>query len=239
MLTDPAADAVLGESRSRVFDLLRSAGRQLGVQEIAQRTGLHPNTARFHLDGLVDAGMAERATARGGQPGRPRVVYQAKPAASGAGRRSYRLLAEILTTLVADHVPGPQRAATEAGRAWGGYLTERPAPSEHLDTTQAVERLTGVLAEIGFDPELESADLRTDETGARIRLRRCPFREVAERHQDVVCALHLGLMHGALAELRTPVTTDRLDPFVEPDLCIAHLAIPGGPSTSEHRYGRS
>jgi predicted ArsR family transcriptional regulator len=36
--------------------------------------------------------------------------------------------------------------------------------------------------------------------------------------------VHLGLMQGALTAMRAPVTVDRLDPFVEPDLCVAHLA---------------
>jgi hypothetical protein len=31
-------------------------------------------------------------------------------------------------------------------------------------------------------------------------------------------------MQGALTAMRAPVTVDRLDPFVEPDLCVAHLA---------------
>lgn len=222
-LADPAPAAALGESRARVLDLLRHADARLGVQEIAERAGLHPNTARFHLDALVEADLAERATEGGGQPGRPRTVYRARPAAAAAGRRSYRLLAEILTTLVAEHLPQPERIAAGAGRAWGGYLIERPAPFEHVDPGQAVERLVGVLAEIGFDPEVEKADRGRGESGTRVRLRHCPFREVAEHHRDVVCSLHLGLMQGALAELRTPVTAERLDPFVEPSLCIAHL----------------
>ncbi|MBS2965163.1 helix-turn-helix domain-containing protein [Actinocrinis puniceicyclus] len=232
-LADPAPAAALGESRSRVLDLLRSADGQLGVQEIAERAGLHPNTARFHLDALVEAGLAERASEGGGQPGRPRTIYRARPAAAAAGQRSYRLLAEILTTLVAEHLPQPQRSAAEAGRTWGGYLIDRPAPFEHVDTREAVERLVGVLAEMGFDPEVEKADQGTDENGGRVRLHHCPFREVAEHHRDVVCSLHLGLMQGALAELRTPVAADRLDPFVEPNLCIAHLSLPNQAHTSD------
>jgi hypothetical protein len=39
-----------------------------------------------------------------------------------------------------------------------------------------------------------------------------------------VCSLHLGLMQGALARMRAPVTADRLQPFAEPSLCIAYLA---------------
>jgi hypothetical protein len=31
-------------------------------------------------------------------------------------------------------------------------------------------------------------------------------------------------MQGVMAQLNGPVTVDRLDPFVEPDLCVARLA---------------
>jgi predicted ArsR family transcriptional regulator len=86
-------------------------------------------------------------------------------------------------------------------------------------SSEAVERLTATLAEIGFAPEAV-----TDGTQYQLRLRQCPFREVAENHQDVVCQLHLGLMQGALAQMRAPVTADRLQPFAEPGLCIAYLA---------------
>ncbi len=222
-----------------MLELLRAVDTPVGVQEIAERAGLHSNTARFHLDGLVEAGMVERYSESSGQPGRPRTVYRARPAAAAAGQRSYRLLAEMLTTLIAEQVPQPGRAATEAGRVWGGYLTKRPAPFERVDAADAVERLVGVLAEIGFDPEVEKADASAgadrpagkDTAGARVRLRHCPFREVAEHHRDVVCALHLGLMQGALAELRAPVAADRLDPFVEPSLCLAHLDMPRSKQT--------
>ncbi len=237
-LADPAPAVVaLGESRSRVLDLLRAADTPVGVQEIAERAELHPNTARFHLDGLVEAGMVERYSESSGQPGRPRTVYRARPAAAATGQRSYRLLAEMLTTLIAEHVPQPEAAATEAGRVWGGYLTQRPAPFDRVDAHEAVERLVGVLSEIGFDPASDTpppASGREEKTGLRVRLRHCPFREVAERHQDVVCALHLGLMQGTLGELRAPVSADRLEPFVEPSLCIAHLGTKAATRSGGH-----
>ena len=58
----------------------------------------------------------------------------------------------------------------------------------------------------------------------RVRLRHCPFLELAEPHRDLVCPLHLGLMQGALAELRAPITVTALIPFAEPTACLAHLA---------------
>jgi len=218
-LLTPDAGAPLGQSRAHVLDLLRAAGSPAGVRDIADQAGLHPNTARFHLDALVDAGLAARAPKERTTPGRPSMAYRAVAGGEPMGRRRYRLLAEMLTSLIAGMLPKPGEAAGEAGREWGRYLTEPPPPYQRLDAGEAVEKLTATLAEIGFAPEAV-----TDGTQYQLRLRQCPFREVAENHQDVVCQLHLGLMQGALAQMRAPVTADRLQPFAEPSLCIAYLA---------------
>jgi predicted ArsR family transcriptional regulator len=218
-LLAPDAGPPLGHSRARVLDLLRAAGSPLGVQDVAGRAGLHANTARFHLDALVDAGLAARAPLARSRPGRPSMAYRAVEGGGAAGRRRYRLLAEMLTSLIAGVLPEPGKAAAEAGREWGSYLTEQPPPYLRLGAGEAVERLTATLEEIGFAPEAVAEGTRYE-----LRLRQCPFREVAQNHQDVVCSLHLGLMQGALARMRAPVTADRLRPFAEPGLCIAYLA---------------
>jgi predicted ArsR family transcriptional regulator len=220
-LLTPEAGPALGQSRAHVLDLLRAAGSPAGVQEIAGRAGLHPNTARFHLDALVDAGLAARAPKERTTPGRPSIAYRAVEGGAPAGRRRYRLLAEMLTSLIAGVMPKPGQAAAEAGREWGRYLTEQPPPYQRLGAGEAIERLTATLEEVGFAPEAVAGG-----TQHQLRLRRCPFREVAENHQDVICQLHLGLMQGALAQMRAPVTADRLEPFAEPSLCIAHLTTP-------------
>ncbi|NES16006.1 MULTISPECIES: metalloregulator ArsR/SmtB family transcription factor [Micromonospora] len=217
-LNHPDPAPVLGESRSRVLEVLRAAGEPVAVHDVAERSGLHRNTARFHLDGLVDAGLVEREAEDRSVPGRPRIVYRALVSDVPAGQRNYRLLAEMLTSVVADTLPEPDRAAVTAGEAWGRYLVDRPAPSQRIDAAEAVRRLSTVLADAGFAPgPAEGA------TSPVIPLRHCPFREIAEQHREVVCSLHLGLMRGALAEMRAPLVADRLDPLVQPSLCLAHL----------------
>lgn len=73
----PEENLPLGRSRADVLDILRAADQPLGVREVAQGTGLHQNTARFHLEGLVEAGLAVRETEDRDTPGRPRVGYRA------------------------------------------------------------------------------------------------------------------------------------------------------------------
>jgi len=199
--TDAGTAPAMSESRARVLGALQDAASWLGVNEVAERLGLHPNTE-------------ERD-----QPGRPRALYSARPDADRVGKRSYRLLAEILAGYVAAETPEPGKAAAQAGRAWGSYLADRPPPFRRVDADAAIGQLTRTLDDIGFAPE-------PDGSGGtrRILLRHCPFRETAVEHREVVCSVHLGLMQGLLGELRAPVRVERLDPFVEPHLCIARLA---------------
>ncbi|MHB1595487.1 MAG: helix-turn-helix transcriptional regulator [Streptosporangiaceae bacterium] len=218
-LLAPEDVSPLGRSRADVLDMLRTAGGPLGVRDVAQRMGLHPNTARFHLEALVEAGLATREAEERETPGRPRIGYRAAPDGP-AGPRRYRLLAEMLTSLIAGTMPDPARGSEEAGREWGAYLTDQPPPYQRQTAAGAVDNLIGIMADLGFSPQAAPGP---DTGQVRVHLRQCPFREVAERHREVICSLHLGLMRGALDRMRAPVTADRLEPFVEPALCIATL----------------
>ena len=211
---------MLGGSRRRVLGALRDARRALDVQDVAQRVVLHPNTVRFHLDGLVEAGLVERKTEDRTRPGRPRTMYAAASVADDPiEQRGYRLLANMLTSYVATEVKDPVTAARRTGHEWGRYLAERPAPAHSLDPEEATDQVVRRLTDVGFAPETVVRDGRT-----QVLMRHCPFLETAQRHSNVVCSLHLGLMQGMLAETGAPVQTDRLEPFVEPSLCIAYLA---------------
>ena len=224
LIGEGGGQPALGESRLRVLTLLQDAGHPLGVADVAATTGLHTNTARFHLDGLVEAGLVERTTETREQPGRPRALYVARPGSARGGQRSYRLLAAILTDYLASHTARPAKEALQAGLRWGRQLAKPQGgtPSvrhRSVDAASATRQVVEMLHDVGFMPQA-----KTNGRKRQILLHHCPFREAAIEHQDVVCAVHLGLMQGMLAELDAPIVAERLDPFVEPSLCIAHLA---------------
>lgn len=212
--------------RADVLGILRAEDGPLGIREVATRTGLHPNTARFHLEALVNAGLASRSAQNRGTPGRPRMGYRAT-AGGPSPQRRYQLLAEMLTSMVSAVMPEPGRSAEEAGREWGAYLTEQPAPFQRPSAADAIGKLTAIMADLGFAP---TAEAEAGGTRYRFCLRHCPYREVALRHRDVICSLHLGLMRGTLARMRAPVTAESLEPFAEPGTCVATLSAAGLPS---------
>ncbi|BCM65589.1 ArsR family transcriptional regulator [Streptomyces sp. FBKL.4005] len=210
--------------RRDVLDVLRAAPAPLGVAEAAERMGLHPNTVRFHLDALVADGLVERRAEAPSGPGRPRTVYTVRPGMDRGGLRDYRLLARMLLSRWAAADPDEARAElTETGRAWGRFLVDPLPPDEPAAPERSVAGLLALLDGLGFAPRPEGGE---ESGGApqRIRLRHCPFLELAEERSALVCPLHLGLMQGALDRLGAPVTATALEPFAEPDSCVAHLA---------------
>ena len=213
------AGSHVGASRTRILRVLQASQQGLGVQELAEEVGPHVNTVRFHLNRLLADGLVRRHSQDRHEHGRPPLRFVAVPAGYHGERRSYRLLAEMLASFMAEPgVPNPRAAAIEVGQSWGHFLTKRPSPYRRADDAQSMKVLTSVLDEIGFASEL----VQTAE-GREVRLHHCPFLEVATDYRDVVCSLHLGLMQGVLAETRGPSTVDQLRPLVQPSLCVARV----------------
>src|SRR5262249_57054960 len=81
-----------GARRRQVLEVIYRSPAPLGASEIAGQVGVHPNTARFHLAALMAEGGIERMVEEPCGPGRPRVVYRARPgmARGGARRRPDR-----------------------------------------------------------------------------------------------------------------------------------------------------
>jgi predicted ArsR family transcriptional regulator len=202
-----------------IVAMLRASTQPMTVVDIAENLRVHPNTVRFHLDSLVDTGRVERLLGDSNGPGRPPVVYQMSRAMDRNGPTNYRLLATMLTAHLAASARNPAKMATDLGRTWGPSIVDVAGVRARSTKTQALSDMVDVLADLGFEPEPHRGTRTT-----QIRLRHCPFLDLVDEHADVVCSLHLGLMQGAFAALKAPVTAERLEPFVEPDLCVAHLA---------------
>ncbi|MFJ8091310.1 helix-turn-helix transcriptional regulator [Streptomyces griseofuscus] len=241
--------------RRAVLDVLRAAPAPLGVTETAERLGVHPNTVRFHLDALVAEGLVERRAEASTGPGRPRTVYTVRPGMDRGGARGYLLLARMLLSRWTSADPAEAREqAMGTGREWGRFLVDPLPPFERPTAQRSVTRLLALLADLGFEPEPaagaapESASgpapesapgavrasasepgpvAAGEDTPERIRLRHCPFLELAEEHGELICPFHLGLIQGALDRLDAPLTATRLEPFAEPDSCYAHLSAAG------------
>lgn len=189
--------------REAIVTALRETPDGLDTNAIAERVGLHPNTVRWHLGRLTDDNLVNSAPERRASPGRPSIVHRLTPEGKAVGRDEYRLLATMLTAAIASDPDGARRAYA-TGVEWG----------RHLSATDPGTDVASLLDREGFAAE---------QTGDRIEMRRCPFYALAEDAPQVVCTLHRGIIDGALEKLGSSRRVERLDAFVEPTLCIAHL----------------
>lgn len=205
--------AGISSRREQVLQALRASTEPLSLADVAARLGVHTNTVRFHVERLVDAGLVEQTRIEHRTAGRPPSYFRAIRTMDPTGPRSFRVLAEILVTAL----DGRSEEAAEAGRAWG-----RRTAREVAEADTPTERLVGMLDTLGFAPEVPP-----DGSG-RLELHHCPFLELTRDHRDIVCPIHLGLMQGALETWGADLTADRLDAFVEPDMCLARLGTRGG-----------
>lgn len=212
------------ESSGRRRDVLRAlkAGSgPMSIVAIAKVLDVHPNTVRFHLDTLVSDGRVEHVEPDRARPGRPPLMFRAIPQMDRGGPRHYRLLAEILTANLASG-RDPSGKAQAAGRMWGQQFKTSVPRRKKASVNESIDHLVEILDDFGFAPERRKAAGEH-----QIGLRHCPFLELAETRRKIVCPIHLGLMQGILESQDAPVAVDRLEAFVQPDLCLAHLTLQG------------
>ena len=213
----PPVDRRAGARRADILAVVRAAREGLGIRALAEATGLHENTVRFHLDRLVADGLLERRAGTSRGPGRPPLLFVARREQHGAGHDNYELLARVLATQVGA-AGDPTTVAREAGRAWGRDQAAVRDVIPPAAWDEALDELARVLDGAGFAPEVAEQP-----GGAEVRLHTCPFLRLAREDRAVPCAVHLGLMDGLLEGMGWDGAVERLEPFATPTLCVAHL----------------
>jgi predicted ArsR family transcriptional regulator len=220
--------AHLSAARAGILDLLIDQPEPCTVGTLSALTRQHPNTIREHLNALVDDRLAVRTGDPGQRRGRPAWLYGTPPeVGSGPGAWEYAGLASALAAHLARTSRQPRADAIEVGRMWGRELVRRSSGGDGLTSCAAVapsavaarREVVTVLDELGFAP---SPDARV----GVVKLRRCPLLEAAHQQPEVVCAVHLGIVRGALDELGAdPGRTERtaLQSFSELGACRLDL----------------
>ena len=206
-------------TRARILQVLRDAAELLTIAQVAERAGVHPNTVRFHLDSLLASGQVEQVRATPAGPGRPTILVRAVAAMDRSGPQHAETLAQLLLADIESR-PHPQEHAREAGRKWGRRIAERV----YADGAAPVTGLVDALDELEFAPERSVSTQSSTRSSTQIELHHCPFLDFTTPTGGLVCAIHLGLMQGVLDGSDSAMQVERLDPFVRPDLCCAHLS---------------
>lgn len=208
-----------------VYRLLVERGR-LSRDDAANGLEIARSVAAFHLDKLVDVGLAEahfeRLSGRSGPgAGRPAKVYRRsdRDIELSLPERHYDvaggLLAEALERVAKEGVP-VERAVRDAAVETGRALGEAARAGEiKVGTSQAKRRdtLLRVLERHGYEPHLRDRE---------VVLRNCPFHVLAEQHRTLVCGMNLELLSGIIEGVGGgDLVSARLAP--EPGSCCVRI----------------
>jgi predicted ArsR family transcriptional regulator len=212
-MTDLASLSSLDDPvRRRLYQVVCERTGPVGRDEAAAAAGVGRALAVYHLDKLVEAGLLTASYQRppgrtGPGAGRPAKLYTRsdREFAVTVPPREYELAARLLVEAVESDPSGRSRTALlDAARRLGAELGSRFAHGG-----AGLER---ALAEHGYEPQRGDDDV--------IRLRNCPFHQLAQQHRDVTCGMNLGLVQGILAGLGA----DGLRPVLDPrpgHCCVA------------------
>jgi predicted ArsR family transcriptional regulator len=215
-LSDVEALSLLGDrTRRRLYEFVAASSRPVSRDECGQGTEIDRSLAAYHLDKLVEHGLLQGSYGRpagktGPGAGRPAKLYRRadREFVFRTPARDYRLLAELVVR-AADEDEGGVRAAIErAARELGQDL----AAARRGDPGGREQALQELLRSRGYEPFAAEPGI--------VRLRNCPFEDIAARHPELVCGLNLALIEGMLAGLGSDAGSALLAPQ-EGACCVA------------------
>ena len=219
--------ALASQSREQLLHLLNESDEVLTISELADRTGLHPNTVREHLNILIAAELVNSESQTSGGRGRPKRAYRATATSSVPNPRSSQetdsleLLCRVLAAQAAQDNFGSStwEHAENSARQWVHDHADEVPTHEVNTAEQAIEVITELLDQRGFAPVAEPNE-------QRVVLHACPYGELAAEQQQVICGAHLGLVLGALERAGSPVKARfaDIDPFTP--RCVIQLVDP-------------
>jgi predicted ArsR family transcriptional regulator len=206
------------------FRLLVERG-QLTRDEMADSLDVARSVAAFHLDKLVDTGLAVVHFARlsgrtGPGAGRPAKVYRRSDLEIEVSlpERHYDLagglLAEAIERASTAGVPidrALHTAATETGRRLGEAA--RIKAGGRASKAKRRDVLMRLLERNGYEPHLVDGE---------IVLSSCPFHALAEQHRTLVCGMNLDLLSGVIEGVGDEaLMSARLEP--QPGYCCVRM----------------
>ena len=201
-------------TRAAIFFIVARSDDPVTRDHVARALEITRRTAAFHLDKLAEAGLVDvsfkRLTGRTGPgAGRSSKLYRrsgrrfniAVPA------RNYELLARLLASVIQEtHGVSAAALLEPQARTFGvaeGTAARKEA-SPRPNRKQLLAALVEELTRLGFEPFADGS--------GTLRLRNCPYHDMARENTDFVCSMNLALMQGVIEGLGIAGVSSALEP---------------------------
>lgn len=181
----------LSPKQRAVVDVLSGFPSGARVADVAQALNMHVNTARGHLDELVEKNAVFSTTTTAHGRGRPSLVYKLRVPDNRVVAKEYLTLISV----IAEHLAGdnPEQAkllAKRIGKDWAYRMIEEGFSAETFE--KAVASLGKHCQEMGFDPIITHEKQQTEQV--QLCLRSCPFVNKDGKLVSFACEIHQGML---------------------------------------------
>lgn len=136
-LHDIRSQISLLPAQRRVLEVVEGAGQPISSAEVAKTLKLHPNTAREHLDALLNAGLVTTLPLRTGKRGRPTLLYSVTTLDPNQILSTYLDVITATAISLAEGSDGVAQAIA-VGKNWAGLTCPQPAQSGTQGASGAV-----------------------------------------------------------------------------------------------------
>lgn len=217
----------LSVKQREVLDVLQTFPHGARSAELAEKLGMHVNTARGHLDELVSRGAVRVSSTQAEGRGRPSLIFQVRVPDNRAVVNEYVSLVEVLTSALAGSgalTPETLEQARQLGRDWARRMNEEgQTPANEADI---LEQLYIKLRDMGFDPTVaRPAD--ESESHGQLSLHSCPFVTAGKpRPSAFVCAIHEGFLQettGSCPGQQSGPVSLTLLPYADDGACVVRV----------------
>lgn len=145
-LHDIRSQISLLPAQRRVLEVVEGAGQPISSAEVAKTLKLHPNTAREHLDALLNAGLVTTLPMRTGKRGRPTLLYSVTTLDPNQILSTYLDVITATAISLAEGSDGVAQAIA-VGKNWAGLTCPQPAQTGFQGTSGAVAPIAVSSAE--------------------------------------------------------------------------------------------
>lgn len=136
-LNDIRSQISLLPAQRRVLEVVEGAGQPISSAEVAKTLKLHPNTAREHLDALLNAGLVTTLPLRTGKRGRPTLLYSVTTLDPNQILSTYLDVITATAISLAEGSDGVAQAIA-VGKNWAGLTCPQPAQTGFQGPSGAV-----------------------------------------------------------------------------------------------------
>ena len=147
-LHDIRSQISLLPAQRRVLEVVESAGQPISSAEVAKTLKLHPNTAREHLDALLNAGLVTTVPMRTGKRGRPTLLYSVTTLDPNQILSTYLDVITATAISLAEGSDGVAQAIA-VGKNWAGLTPQRPEAGSEGANAVAATSVTSAEASSG------------------------------------------------------------------------------------------